>query len=95
MSPPTPPTSFTPTPSPTPNLFYPIVRPSLPSGIELDENVYVTMRDGIRLVVDIYRPKAEGTYPAILSMAPYQKERQQFPANLYAEWLSSPPTRRV
>lgn len=66
------------------NFFYPIVRPPLPSGIKLDENVYVTMRDGVKLAVDIYRPKAEGIYPAILSMAPYQKERQQFPAKWYA-----------
>lgn len=68
---------------PPTKFFYPIMRPSLPPNIKLEENVYVTMRDGIELAVDIYRPKAEGTYPAILSMAPYQKERQQFPARWY------------
>lgn len=39
---------------------FPVVRGPLPPGVKLDENVYVTMRDGIKLGVDIYRPEAEG-----------------------------------
>ncbi len=58
---------------------YPIVRPPLPPGIKLDENVYVTMRDGIKIAVDIYCPETEGRYPALLSMSPYLKELQQWP----------------
>jgi predicted acyl esterase len=50
--------------------------PSAP-GVKLEENVYVEMRDGIKLAVDIYSPKKEGRYPALLSMAPYLKEIQQ------------------
>jgi len=57
--------------------LYPIVRPKLPEGVRLDPNVYVTMRDGIKLAVDVYRPEAEGRYPGILSMSPYIKELQQ------------------
>ena len=56
-----------------------VIRASLPSGVKCDENVYVTMRDGIKLAVDIYRPEAEGRYPAIQSMATYIKEMQQWP----------------
>lgn len=55
------------------------VRPPLPEGIVLEENVYVTMRDGVRLAADIYRPAKEGKYPGILSMSPYIKEMQQWP----------------
>ena len=55
------------------------VRPPLPEGIILEENVYVTMRDGIRLAADIYRPAKAGKYPGILSMSPYIKEIQQWP----------------
>jgi predicted acyl esterase len=55
------------------------VRPPLPEGMILEENVYVTMRDGVRLAADIYRPAKEGKYPGILSMSPYIKEMQQWP----------------
>ena len=58
---------------------YPTVRGPLPPGVKLDENVYVTMRDGIKITLDIYRPEAEGRYPAILGMSPYIKEIQQQP----------------
>ncbi len=58
------------------------VRGPLVPGIKLDENVYVTMRDGIKLSVDIYRPDKEGAYPVLLSMAPYIKEIQQWPPEL-------------
>ena len=55
------------------------VRPPLPEGVVLEENVCVSMRDGVQLAADIYRPEAEGSYPGILSMSPYIKEIQQWP----------------
>jgi len=61
---------------------YPIARPQLPQGIRLDGNSYVTMRDGIKLAVDIYRPDGEGRHPGMLSMSPYIKEIQQLPPHL-------------
>lgn len=39
-------------------------------------NVLVPMRDGVRLAADIYRPEAEGKFPALLAMSPYGKELQ-------------------
>lgn len=56
--------------------LYPVVRGPLPPGVILDENVYVKMRDGVKLAVDIYRPKEPGRYPALLAMSPYPKEMQ-------------------
>jgi len=41
-----------------------------------DRDVMVPMRDGVRLCVDIYRPDAEGKFPALLSIAPHNKELQ-------------------
>lgn len=58
---------------------YPTVRGPLPAGIRLDENIYVSMRDDVKLAVDIYRPEVDGRYPAILSISPYMKEIQQQP----------------
>ena len=53
---------------------YPILRPPVLLGVKRDENVYIPMRDGVKLAVDVYRPEAEGRYPAILSLSPYEKE---------------------
>lgn len=57
-------------------------RPKLLPGIKLEENVYVTMRDGIKIAVDIYRPEAEARYPGLLSMSPYFKEIQLYPPEI-------------
>jgi uncharacterized protein len=48
----------------------------------LDANIFVTMRDGVRLAVDVFRPKAEGKFPALLSMSPYGKEKQRYPESV-------------
>ena len=45
-------------------------------GMKVDRSVYVKMRDGIRLACDIYRPDADGRFPALLSMSPFGKEIQ-------------------
>ncbi len=39
--------------------------------VKAEKNVYVTMRDGARLAVDVLRPDAPGKFPALLSMCPY------------------------
>jgi predicted acyl esterase len=57
-------------------IYPPIVRPELPPGVKLDANVYVKMRDGIKIAVDVYRPEAEGRYPGIMSTSPYIKDLQ-------------------
>ena len=45
--------------------------------IRAEEDVYVTMRDGVRLAVDIFRPDAPGKFPALPAMSPYGKEGQK------------------
>ena len=55
--------------------------PGLRPGIRIDEalgmiceyDVPVTMRDGVKLYVNIFRPKADGNYPVVLAWAPYGK----------------------
>jgi len=37
----------------------------------IDQKVMMSMRDGIRLATDIYRPKGEGKYPVVFSRTPY------------------------
>ena len=48
-------------------------------NIKVERNVYVPMRDGVRLAVDIYRPDAKGKFPALLAFGPYGKEMQTLP----------------
>jgi uncharacterized protein len=42
-------------------------------SIKIDINIPARMRDGITLYSDVYRPAAEGRYPAILTRLPYGK----------------------
>jgi putative CocE/NonD family hydrolase len=41
--------------------------------VKVDHGVNVTMRDGVNLRADIYRPKADGRYPVILERTPYNR----------------------
>ncbi|OGO21179.1 MAG: hypothetical protein A2144_04295, partial [Chloroflexi bacterium RBG_16_50_9] len=47
--------------------------------IKAEKNIYVTMRDGVRLALDVYRPDAEGKFPALLAMSAYGKDMQTLP----------------
>ena len=60
---------------------FPITRPELPAGIRLLENVYLEMRDGIKIATDVYLPEEEGAYPVILAICPYKKEAQALSPN--------------
>jgi uncharacterized protein len=41
--------------------------------VTVQTNVRVKMRDGVSLVADIYRPKAEGKLPVLLTRTPYNR----------------------
>lgn len=45
--------------------------------IKEQRDIYIPMRDGVRLAADIYRPDNEGKFPALLALAPYGKELQR------------------
>lgn len=51
----------------------------LKHGIKEEKNIYVPMRDGVRLAVDVFRPDAKGKFPALLPLFPYGKEIQELP----------------
>lgn len=44
--------------------------------IKVEKDVYVTMRDGIRLAIDVNRPDDDKKFPALLACGPYGKELQ-------------------
>jgi predicted acyl esterase len=45
----------------------------LRDGMRIEWDVPIVMNDGLRLRADVYRPIAEGRYPALLSYGPYGK----------------------
>lgn len=42
--------------------------------VTVDRKVMIPMADGTRLAADIYRPRADGTFPAIVERTPYNRE---------------------
>ncbi len=42
--------------------------------MEIVKDVYVPMRDGVCLALDVYKPDRGGRHPAILSRTPYIKD---------------------
>jgi uncharacterized protein len=44
-------------------------------AVATEYEVEATMRDGVVLRADIYRPKSEGTFPVLLERTPYNKSR--------------------
>jgi len=51
-------------------------RPPTYHGMVRETNVYVPMRDGVKLCVDIYRPDTTEKLPALLAFAIYNKDFQ-------------------
>jgi len=41
-----------------------------------EKDVYVAVRDGTRLCLDVFRPDAPGKFPALISVAGYSKDHQ-------------------
>jgi predicted acyl esterase len=50
--------------------------PSHPGPMVSERDVYVEMRDGVRICVDVYRPDTDEPLPALLAFAIYNKEIQ-------------------
>ena len=42
-------------------------------SVTVEDNVVATMRDGVKLRADIYRPNADGKFPVLLVRTPYDK----------------------
>lgn len=44
-----------------------------------ERDVFVRMRDGTRLCVDVFRPEGEGPFPTLVAIGPYGKDIQTLP----------------
>ncbi len=56
----------------------------LPCDILLERDVPVTLRDGVTIYTDIFRPNDDNPHPAIMAMSPYGKE-------IGSQWLDDTP----
>jgi putative CocE/NonD family hydrolase len=45
-------------------------------AVTYERNATVTMRDGVKLKADIYRPIADGKFPVLLQRTPYNKDNE-------------------
>ncbi len=55
------------------------------NGVTVQQNVWVTMPDGVRLATDIYMPAAQGAYPTILVRTPYGKSGNASEGDFFAQ----------
>lgn len=52
--------------------------------VDIQSNVQIPMRDGVKLATDLYRPRADGKHPVILVRTPYKKEMNELQGRFYA-----------
>ena len=52
-------------------------------GVKAEKDIFVTMRDGVRIGVDVYRPDCGEKVPALLGISPYAKDVQSLPVFEY------------
>jgi putative CocE/NonD family hydrolase len=57
--------------------------------IKADRNIFVNMSDGVRIALDVYRPDADGKFPALLGMSPYGKDLQVLPLKTQSKGMGS------
>ena len=57
----------------------------------MEENIFVTMRDGVQLALRIYRPEGDGAFPALFAASPYQYETDDLPHSSMFLWREVGP----
>ena len=60
-------------------------------AMKVEKGITVTMRDGVRLSLCVYRPDAAGQFPALFAASPYQYEMDDVPAYPLFLWRETGP----
>jgi putative CocE/NonD family hydrolase len=60
-------------------------------NLKIEDNVGITMRDGTRMSAKVYRPEAEGHYPVLLAVSPYQHQTDSLPHSTLFLWREVGP----
>ena len=59
--------------------------------MKVETDVYVIMRDGVRIGVRVYRPDAEGRFPVLFAASPYQYDTDDLPHSPLFLWREVGP----
>ncbi len=59
--------------------------------MKVEKPITVTMRDGVRISLCVYRPDAPGRFPALFAASPYQYEMDEVPAYPLFLWRETGP----
>src|SRR5262245_38783886 len=59
--------------------------------MKVEKPITVTMRDGVRISLCVYRPDAPGKFPALFAASPYQYEMDEVPAYPLFLWRETGP----
>ena len=59
--------------------------------MKVEKPITVQMRDGIRISLCVYRPDADGRFPALFAASPYQYEMDDVPAYPLFLWRETGP----
>ena len=60
-------------------------------AMKVEKGITVTMRDGVRISLCVYRPDADGRFPALFAASPYQYEMDEVPAYPLFLWRETGP----
>jgi uncharacterized protein len=60
-------------------------------AIKIEKDIKVAMRDGVKISLCVYRPAAEGHFPALFAASPYQYEFDAVPAFPLFLWRETGP----
>src|SRR3954452_25528289 len=59
--------------------------------MKVEKGVTVTMRDGVKLSLCVYRPDGAGPFPTLFAASPYQYEMDEVPAYPLFLWRARGP----
>ena len=59
--------------------------------MKTEKGITVTMRDGVRISLCVYRPDAPGQFPTLFAASPYQYEMDEVPAYPLFLWRETGP----
>jgi hypothetical protein len=59
--------------------------------MKVEKGITVTMRDGVRISLCVYRPDAAGQFPTLFAASPYQYEMDEVPAYPLFLWRETGP----
>lgn len=61
------------------------------TAMKVEKGITVTMRDGIKISLCVYRPDAPGQFPTLFAASPYQYEMDEVPAYPLFLWRETGP----